>query len=315
MTALKLDKFGGMLPAWDTRLLPDGQADYSLNCYLFSGALIGWRQPKLLHQLTDSARQVCLSHPQRDTNNTDITAADSYWMEFADPDTTVMRTAGRERHYQRYYWASPTELPKYNTYDRIVAGQPPGCSACRRSGCTPGVVVAGGGSAIQVGFTTVDAGCRPSRLSVPATRIFLMPIVPDGSMLVQRSASCRRRPTATVKYQAVVYSDLNGKPYQLLGTGDEVRASSAGTAATSTFTNGVGSISNTTYWLGISHDDAIYVPRWPTRDNQGAVLHQHLLQRPARQHPRQRRPGRPGRCGPICWVRRCSRRAPTSTPG
>ena len=65
MTSLKLDKFGGMLPAWDSRLLPDGQADYSLNTYLFSGALIGWRQPKLLHQLKNRHVQIRLPHPQQ----------------------------------------------------------------------------------------------------------------------------------------------------------------------------------------------------------------------------------------------------------
>ena len=47
MTAMKLDKFGGQLPAWDSRLLPDGQADYALNTYLFSGSLIGYTYIKL----------------------------------------------------------------------------------------------------------------------------------------------------------------------------------------------------------------------------------------------------------------------------
>ena len=42
-----------MLPAWDDALLPVSQAASSQNGYLFSGALIGWRAPKLLRTLID----------------------------------------------------------------------------------------------------------------------------------------------------------------------------------------------------------------------------------------------------------------------
>ena len=44
--SFKLQQFGGMLPAWDDHLIPDGQASSSLNGYLFSGRLQGWREPK-----------------------------------------------------------------------------------------------------------------------------------------------------------------------------------------------------------------------------------------------------------------------------
>ena len=76
MTAIKLDKFGGQIPAWDERLLPEGQASLSVNCYLFSGALIGWRQPKLLYTLRNSAAKFAYRLPNKDTNNTSITAVD-----------------------------------------------------------------------------------------------------------------------------------------------------------------------------------------------------------------------------------------------
>src|SRR4029077_19201973 len=109
MTALKLDKFGGLLPAWDSRLLPEGQADYAENCYLFSGSLIGWRQPKLLYRLKDSAAKYVFPHPNRDTNNTGNTEEDLFWMEFVDPDTTVMRTPVVNDSFQRYYFCSPSQ--------------------------------------------------------------------------------------------------------------------------------------------------------------------------------------------------------------
>jgi hypothetical protein len=53
MPALKIEKMGGMLPAWDDTNLPVSQAASAENCYLFSGALQGWRTPKLLRTLND----------------------------------------------------------------------------------------------------------------------------------------------------------------------------------------------------------------------------------------------------------------------
>jgi hypothetical protein len=53
MSALKIQQFGGMLPAWDDTLLPTNQGATAQNCYLFSGALTGWRLPKLLRTLVN----------------------------------------------------------------------------------------------------------------------------------------------------------------------------------------------------------------------------------------------------------------------
>lgn len=54
MSGLKIDRYGGMLPAWDDALLPTTQASLAQNCYLFSGGLTGWRAPKLLRTLTNA---------------------------------------------------------------------------------------------------------------------------------------------------------------------------------------------------------------------------------------------------------------------
>jgi hypothetical protein len=258
MTALKLDKFGGMLPAWDSRLLPDGQADYSMNCYLFSGTLIGWRQPKHLYTLRNPAAKYAYRLPNMQSNNTSITADDSYWMEFEDPDTTVMRTPVVGDFYQRYYFSSPSQPPKYNTYQRIMEEKPPWLLGVPGSGCSPGVTVEGGGSAIQAGFVTVEAGSgQPSFQQ--ANSMFLVPVTPDGSLLV---AGINFMPASThsdVIYHAVIYNDLNGKPFQLMGVGNEVQGVTAGVASASTFTNSVGVQADTTYWIGIFHDSAIDV--------------------------------------------------------
>src|ERR1039458_2624679 len=57
MPAIKLEQFGGQMPAWEPHLLAPGQAANSVNTYLFGGSLQGWRLPKFLRNLTNSASQ------------------------------------------------------------------------------------------------------------------------------------------------------------------------------------------------------------------------------------------------------------------
>lgn len=258
MTAIKLEKFGGQLPAWDSRLLPEGQADFALNTYLFSGALIGWRQPKLLYTLKDSAAKYVYRIPNRETNNTAITADDSFWLEFFDADTTVMRTPVVNDSFQRYYFCSPSQRPSYNTYDRILNGDHPWLLGLPGSGCTPGVTVTGGGDVVQLGYQNVAVGSGASDYR-PGNQIFVVPIVPDGTMLIQSVSFMAASANATAHFRAVVYSDLDGRPFRLLGYGNDVLGIAAG-AMSSPFGNGVSVISNTTYWVGIAIDSAVYVP-------------------------------------------------------
>jgi hypothetical protein len=258
MTALKLNQFGGQLPAWDSRLLPDGQADYSLNCYLFSGSLIGWRQPKLLRQLQDTTSKYVYRIPNRETNNTIITADDSKWLEFPDPDTNVMRTPVVQDKYQRYYSACPSDVPRYNTYDRIMEDKHWWKLGVPASGCTPGVTITGGGDSTQLGYiNVVDTG--GDDVYQPGHQITMVPIIPDGTMLMQSVSFKPTSAGADVTFRAVVYSDLNGKPYELLGEGNDTTVDFAILEQTSFFTNGVSVYPDTTYWVGIMSDEAYYL--------------------------------------------------------
>jgi hypothetical protein len=273
MSAIKLDKFGGCLPAWDDRLLPDGQAALSLNCYLFSGALVGWRQPKLLHALKNSAARYAYRIPSVATNDTSITAPDSFWMEFTDPDTTVMRSPVVQDSFNRHYWASPSDLPRYNTYDRILAGDPSWILGVPASGCAPGVTVDGGGDTIQVGDSVVLPNAVGAGADYrPGNEIFLIPIVPNGTLLIQDVSFVPASTDGALNFQAVVYSDLNGHPDRLIGVGDQITGISAGATATGTFTNAVSVISNTTYWIGIAHDNPLYLTVADTSVSTGAAV-------------------------------------------
>jgi hypothetical protein len=257
MAPLKLQMFGGMMPAWDERLLPDGQAAYSRNGYLFSGSLIGWRQPKLLTPLKNGDAQYVFRIPNKVTNDTRITAPDSFWMEFSDPDTNVIHTPVADDQYDRYYFASPSQPPQYATYDMIMAGQNPWLLGVPGSGCAPGVTVTGGGDIVRLGFTgqLPDSGDDFR----PGNSVFLIPVLTNGALIMQDVAFMPAVSDPTVNFQAVLYSDFNGAPYQRLGVGGNVTGITAGTAAISTFTNGISIEPDTTYWIGVSIDDSITV--------------------------------------------------------
>jgi len=259
MSALKLDKYGGMLPAWDSRLLPDGQADYSRDCYLFSGALIGWRQPKRLRDLKNTAAQFVYRVPNKITNNTVITADDSKWLEFLDPDTAVMRSPVVQDQYDRFYYASPSTVPRYNTYDRIYNDEHDWILGVPASGCPPGVSVTGGGDTVQVGFPNVDPLTTIGSLYVPGHHLTFVPIVPTGSMLVQSISFNPTGYSSPMYFYGAVYSDLNGRPYELLGSSAPTLMDPSALTGTAALANPVSVISNQTYWLGIATDQAYFM--------------------------------------------------------
>jgi hypothetical protein len=210
--------------------------------------------------------------PNTITNDTSIVADDSFWLEFDDPDTRVIHSPVVSDSFHRYYWSSPSVPPKYNTYDRILNGDPAWLLGVPASGCAPGVVVSGGGDTSQLGNVNVlpaAAGLTDYR---PGNDIFLTPIVPTGTMLIQDVSFVPASSDGTLNFQAVVYSDLNGSPYQLLGVGDQVTGISAGVTAVSSIQNGVSVISNTTYWIGIAHDNPLYLNVADNRVTNGATI-------------------------------------------
>lgn len=394
--SFKLQQFGGMLPAWDSHLLPDGQGSYSKNSYLFSGALDGWRTPKQLFDFASPSTQFAyrlplltqsfatatvvfinddnvldgdsitlgeeiytfrdalsgasyevligatadltalnlfnaftidngaatnegvtygtgtvanpaidqttpvstailaagpariqvfapatgaaynstlvgdttggarvqwqyLSAPTTNFNggvnptfNSNITGP-SVWLEFDDPDTDVMRSPVVDDSFDRYYFASPTVAPKYNTRDRIQAGLPAWLLGVPAPGCSPGVTVAGGGSAVTLGF--------PNSVSVNqgtpgANVIYMIPITPTGAMILNDVSFMPAATDATVNFAALLYDDLNGSPHELLNAGEVVTGITSGTAAASAFVNPTGLLMNTQYWIGIFMDTA-----------------------------------------------------------
>ena len=391
---MKLEQFGGMLPSWDDQLLPEGQAAFSQNAYLFSGALLGWRQPKLLRALNNSAAKYVYRIPTTVQNTaaailyfvsnpnagdqvslgeevyTFVTAAvtsaytvlrgataaisatnlfaafttdngkntnagvlygtgtvanpaidetapitknilaldivrietfapdfgaafnstlvgentgaarlnwryngvttttfqggtnqsfdatitgASTWMEFVDPDTDVMRSPVVDDQFDRYYFASPSVAPQYNTRDRITAGQTPWLLGVPPPGCAPGVDISGGGSSATLGFATTTSGATATP---GANVLYLIPITPPGAMLLNDITAVPQGTFAAGQFAAVLYSDLNGSPHSLINVGQPVTGLTAGSPIASAFLNPTGLLMNVKYWIGFMTDTA-----------------------------------------------------------
>lgn len=120
MVAARITNFGGMLPAIDSRLLPDNQAAYSRNSWVYSGILQGLHAPTLVRTLTNPDARVVFRIPESFSDYEHLSAAT--WMEFENPDTIVLRAPVVGDTYNRYYWCSPVEQASYNTLARIQAG-------------------------------------------------------------------------------------------------------------------------------------------------------------------------------------------------
>lgn len=142
MPAAKIKTFGGMIPAQDDRLLPDQAAARSENTWLYSGALRGIPAPKFLRNCATATT----SKVYRIPNNFNDAAhlADADWLDFEDPETDVIRAPVHGDTFDRYYWASSSSAPRYNTRARIKAASAPFILGIPAPGTAPGVVVTGG---------------------------------------------------------------------------------------------------------------------------------------------------------------------------
>ena len=121
MVAVRIDSFGGMVPAVDDRLLPENGAAEATNTWLYSGTLQGMRTERLLKTLNSTTKKI-YRIPKAQTDKEHL--QDSYWLEFAEQDVDVVRSPTVNDSFKRVYWAGGGGTPKYNTEARIIAGNP-----------------------------------------------------------------------------------------------------------------------------------------------------------------------------------------------
>lgn len=256
MPAIKLEKFGGMLPAWNDTLLPEGQAAGAVNGYLFSGALIGWRLPKPLYTLQNPNAAAVYRIPT--TDDTSLLAP-SVFLEFTDSYTDVVKSPVVGEAYNRYYFASPSQTPSYNTLDRMQAAQPPFLLGVPAPTVAPGVTATGGTERVPVGFFSSSTGAA----NAPgANQIALIPIIASGQGQLEFVVINPTTTNGGADFKPVLYSDNNGVPFSLIAVGPQVTGSVAGTPIQLPFSpdaNGNYPIlqPQTHYWIGVHMDSNI----------------------------------------------------------
>jgi hypothetical protein len=139
--------FGGMQPAAADELLPGPAASFSQNTWLYSGQLVGMREPKSLHVCALPQTSKVFRLPK--DPSLPVYMYESFWMEFSNFETDVILAPVFDDIYYRIYWASSNTSPKYNTRARILAGQSPWLLGVPAPLGTPTLGISGGSSTVN----------------------------------------------------------------------------------------------------------------------------------------------------------------------
>ena len=110
MAQVKLQDFSGMIPSRDLTLLPDNNAAYSRNTWLYRGNIQGYRSATTRRTLSGSSVQGVYRIPL----GTATDFSNSVWVEFTDANTNVIRAPVVGDTYERYYFFSPSTVPQYS---------------------------------------------------------------------------------------------------------------------------------------------------------------------------------------------------------
>jgi len=106
-----------MIPSVADRLLPNHAAVRSENAWLYSGELIGL--PELTSLYTCALAQTAKVYRLPVSYGEALNFDNSTWLEFANAFTDVIRAPVVDDTFDRYYWASTSGAPAYNTRLRI----------------------------------------------------------------------------------------------------------------------------------------------------------------------------------------------------
>jgi hypothetical protein len=251
MVAIKLEQFGGMIPAADTRLLPPNQAELSRNAWLYSGNIDGFRKPVPVRTLAKPTARKAYRIPKLFYDKTHI--PDSYWLEFDDPDTDVVRSPSVNDTFERFYWASNQSfapaVPQYNTKARIAAGSAPFTLGVPTPIVAPGVSQTGGTGIAEVRayvYTWVTAYGEESAPS-PAT-VFTGTSVGAWSitMTAPGAGVTTNRNITAVRLYRTVTSSAGTATYYFVA--EQTIATTAYSDATASATVTGNNILQSTYW-------------------------------------------------------------------
>lgn len=122
MVAIKLQNFGGMIPALDPRLLPNDHASNSTGTWVYTGALEGIWSLESVHTLADPLARKVFRVPF-DSYSVDR-IRDSTWLEFSEQNVDVLKTPIADDSFDRLYFCGSGVPASYNTRARAISGDP-----------------------------------------------------------------------------------------------------------------------------------------------------------------------------------------------
>jgi hypothetical protein len=138
MSVITIQDFSGMMPLRDGILLPDRNAQYAKNTWLYKGSIRGFRHAIPVYTALYSDTQQVYRIPNSTALPPDF--INSRWLEFPDPFIAVIRNPVVGDQWNRYYFFPSDQCapngdnpdfafnpgaPVYNTLDRIIAGDTP----------------------------------------------------------------------------------------------------------------------------------------------------------------------------------------------
>lgn len=115
MTALVLQHFQGMYPRYGEQVISDNSASIARNCRLLSGELQALKKPVILADLTDEAFAIERVFKV-------LTETGFFYRAFDDPTIDFVKAPLVNDTYNRHYWTSETDYPRYADETVLEAG-------------------------------------------------------------------------------------------------------------------------------------------------------------------------------------------------
>lgn len=254
---IKLQEFGGMLPAWDDRFLPDGQASYARNTYLYSGALNGWREPSLLRQLSNPAAKYAFRVP-----NVVQSIATAYLLLLQQPLAGDTVTLGEVTYTFRSTPVNAYDVligpnvlsTSYNLYEAMVFGQQD--TAVAGAGTAPNASIAANNPYLGYPFSITSATGTPG-----ANNLVLIQVQPSGTQELNSISFMPASTNGTAQFVAAIYDNIDQSevgityyqnlPGTLVASSSVVTGCNSGQQVNCPFAEPITLIGGSTYWIGV----------------------------------------------------------------
>lgn len=263
MPVMTLKEFGGMLPAWGDRFIPEGQATFSRNTYLYSGELNGWRQPDLLFRLKSSTSKFAYRVPivQQSIANANLL----FVQNPMDGDTvTVGEITYTFRHTPLLAFeiqiGSDNNKTAQNFYMTVQYGQQD-TSICG-PGTSPNEDIALGAQYCGYPFSNV-----PTAVQITGATMVMGLFRASGTQHLDSISFMPLNTDPAVKIQGAIYTNIDqilvgntayqNQPGMLVAACETVAGCVAGTPVVMPFPTPMTIIAGELYWLAFVTDNGV----------------------------------------------------------